>query len=147
MEGVVTLTKKNETIRILAEAAGDLAVFDDDKLVISEDGDSLIYNKYNESYIFEISGSLDITYSDKGNAIHVVNDSASSDYDFCMIYEDGVLQFVGCNDLKGFGKPSWFVGKLDGIGDAQERLNIVNDECQISEKEYNKKVSEIMSTY
>lgn len=147
MEGCVTIAKKNETIRILAEAVGDLEVYDEDKIVISEDGDSLIYNKYNESYIFEISGSLDITYSDKGNVIHVVNDSPSADYDLCMIYEDGVLKLAGCNDLKGFGKPSWFVGKLDGICDVQERLNIVENECQISEEEYNKKVSEIMSTY
>ena len=146
-EATETLIKKNETIRTLAEAAGELAVYDDDKLVMSDAEGELKYNKYNESYVVQLSDSQEITYSDKGNAVRYVVAESNVDYDLCMIYEDGVLKLAGCNDLKGFGKPSWFVGKLDGIGDVQERLNIVENECQISEEEYNKKVSEIMSTY
>ncbi|MGN0390124.1 MAG: hypothetical protein ACI4L2_04860, partial [Wujia sp.] len=145
-----TLSKKHETIRILAEAANDAAFLNQtselQQCFTFGELDGIKYNEYMEKYIIQV-GELSITYSENGKAAHMVtpeNSESYDKYDFCVIYEDGVLKLVGNRDFGG--TPKWFEGDVYKEENPETLMDVYLS-SNITESEYTQKVNEILSTY
>lgn len=143
-----TTIKKHDTINTLAKAAGDGEFLNnEDKLQQPTDG-QMVYNKYNEEYPYELvegvsSGSYVVEYSKGGDAVRVRSTNVSVGYDYCMIYENGVFQLVGVQEMSNYSSARWYAD-YDFTQDYESFMNN-RDTCNITSEEYEQKVQELMS--